>query len=367
VQEQFHSLWGHTSSGPLTAQDSDPDRDRDRDRDPVRRVSSTRTSSEQRTNSAERRNSAERTHSVGVHTEERERHTHIEREGEARNSAERTHSVGVQIRRGRWHVGSKGARDDKGLLSDEGEAQLLKCARKLARNTTRFFLVTDDETARVRASAALAPYPVLFFDTPPVHSGLEHQGDEGQRAVFLDWWLLGETADAVLSDSSSFGYAAAARAAHWGEGANPLRNSGQQGGERGGGLGGERGFGVGRLLGEEEEDALQGLGDFGTILPSAPVTVWNTDAEESGVCSRRVWKYCRSPPSPPPLPPAFLTHAEESGVYVCRRSVCGNVVAFLGTGCPLFVSSCACIFFFGIQICFLLSFSLEYRYAEWCV
>jgi hypothetical protein len=145
----------------------------------------------------------------------------------------------------------------------------------------------------------------LFFDTPPVHSGLEHQGDAGQRAVFLDWWLLGETGDAVLSDSSSFGYAAAARAAHWGEGVNPLQNSGQQGGERARGVSGERGLEGGRLLGEEEEGthpALQGLGDFETMLPSAPVTVWNTDAEESGVCSRRVWKYCRYvPPPPPPL------------------------------------------------------------------
>ena len=29
-------------------------------------------------------------------------------------------------------------------------------------------------------------------------------------------WVLGQTDDAVLSDSSSFGYAAAARAPHWG-------------------------------------------------------------------------------------------------------------------------------------------------------
>jgi hypothetical protein len=91
------------------------------------------------------------------------------------------HDVGVQIRRGLWHVGSKGVGNDKGLLSDEGEALLLTCARRLARNTTRFFLVTDDATARGRVRAALAPQPVVFLEAPLVHSGLEHQGQEGQE------------------------------------------------------------------------------------------------------------------------------------------------------------------------------------------
>ena len=135
------------------------------------------------------------------------------------------HDVGVQIRRGLWHVGSKGAANDKGLLSDEGEALLLTCARRLARNNTRFFLVTDDATARARARIALSPHPVAFLEAPLVHSGLERQGQEGQNAVFLDWWVLGETHDAVLSDSSSFGYAAAARGSRW------CRENGEQGEE----------------------------------------------------------------------------------------------------------------------------------------
>ena len=42
-------------------------------------------------------------------------------------------SVGVQIRRGLWHVASKGAAGDKGLLSDEGERALLACAKQLVR------------------------------------------------------------------------------------------------------------------------------------------------------------------------------------------------------------------------------------------
>ena len=112
-------------------------------------------------------------------------------------------------------MGSKGAQNDKGLLSDAGEALLLACARRLARNNTRFFLVTDDSTARARVRDALASHPVVFLEAPLVHSGLERQGQEGQEAVFLDWWVLGETHDAVLSDSSSFGYAAAARSSRW--------------------------------------------------------------------------------------------------------------------------------------------------------
>lgn len=108
------------------------------------------------------------------------------------------HSVGVQIRRGRWHMGSKSAADDRGLLSDEGEAHLLSCARALAQPGTHYFLVTDDVTARERAVAALAPHPVHFLQAPIVHSGLEGQGEAGQRGVFLDWWILGDVTDAGL-------------------------------------------------------------------------------------------------------------------------------------------------------------------------
>jgi hypothetical protein len=44
----------------------------------------------------------------------------------------------------------------------------------------------------------LLPQQVVFLDAPFVHSGHEGQGDDGQRAVFLDWWVLGETLNAVL-------------------------------------------------------------------------------------------------------------------------------------------------------------------------
>ena len=87
-------------------------------------------------------------------------------------------------------------------------------------NATRFILVTDDASARARVREALAPHHVEHLDAPLVHSGIGQQGSDGQRAVFLDWWVLGETHDAVLSDSSSFGYTAAAHALHWGRAAD---------------------------------------------------------------------------------------------------------------------------------------------------
>jgi hypothetical protein len=36
-------------------------------------------------------------------------------------------------------------------------------------------------------------YAVVFQDAPLVHSGLDEQGDDGQKAVFLDWCVLGQT------------------------------------------------------------------------------------------------------------------------------------------------------------------------------
>ena len=109
----------------------------------------------------------------------------------------------------------------------------------------------------------LLPQQVVFLDAPLVHSGLEGQGDDGQRAVFLDWWVLGETQDAVLSDSSSFGYSAASRAAHWGDGTRA-----------------------------RELPHAEGSGGSISGLLLAPVTVWNSDVLEAS-CSRRVWAYCK--------------------------------------------------------------------------
>ena len=131
-------------------------------------------------------------------------------------------------------------------------------------NSTRFFLVTDDVSARARVREALAPHNVEHLDAPLVHSGLGQQAREGQRAVFLDWWVLGETQDAVLSDSSSFGYTAAARALHWGR-----AGEGASQGQREGGM-------AGPVLG----------------APVVPVTVWNSDAP-ARTCGRRVWEYCK--------------------------------------------------------------------------
>ena len=37
---------------------------------------------------------------------------------------------------------------------------------------------------------ALEPNKVTFQNAPLVHSGLENQGDEGQKAVFLDWYMI---------------------------------------------------------------------------------------------------------------------------------------------------------------------------------
>jgi len=54
-----------------------------------------------------------------------------------------------------------------GLLSDDGEALLLTCARKLAQNHTRFFLVTDDITARARVTEALKPNSVCVVTCTP--------------------------------------------------------------------------------------------------------------------------------------------------------------------------------------------------------
>ena len=125
-------------------------------------------------------------------------------------------------------------------------------------NSTRFFLVTDDVSARARVREALAPHVVEHLDAPLVHSGLGQQARDGQRAVFLDWWVLGETQDAVLSDSSSFGYTAAARALHWGR-----AGEGASQGPRDGGM-------AGPAVG----------------APVVPVTVWNSDAP-ARTCGRR--------------------------------------------------------------------------------
>ena len=44
--------------------------------------------------------------------------------GGEREERRGVHSVGVQIRRGLWHVGSVSAKDGRGLLSEDGEAQV---------------------------------------------------------------------------------------------------------------------------------------------------------------------------------------------------------------------------------------------------
>lgn len=131
-------------------------------------------------------------------------------------------------------------------------------------NSTRFFLVTDDVSARARVREALAPHVVEHLDAPLVHSGIGQQARDGQRAVFLDWWVLGETQDAVLSDSSSFGYTAAARALHWGRAGEGASQGLREGGVAGPAVG----------------------------APVVPVTVWNSDAP-ARTCGRRVWEYCK--------------------------------------------------------------------------
>lgn len=131
------------------------------------------------------------------------------------------HLVSAHIRLGPRHT------SNYVMLDQRGVATAFSCLDRLLKDDKDWvlFLATDSPEVRVAARKRWGNR-VLAQDAPIAHTGEQHalrgvpavdqegktRGALAVRGAMLDWWLLGEAEHFLVSDKSSFGYSAVARA-----------------------------------------------------------------------------------------------------------------------------------------------------------